>query len=226
VVAVGRRGPERTDGGRRGRHGRRAAEAAHRAVDVAVAGALLLVTAPLLVPAALAVRATLGTPVLFRQPRVGRAGEPFDLVKLRTMRAAGAGEDGPDTDRKRLTRLGRFLRATSIDELPSLLAVLRGEMSIVGPRPLPVRYLPRYSARQARRHDVRPGLTGWAQVNGRNRLGWDDRLELDVWYVEHRSLRLDLRIIARTVPVVLGRAGVSADGHATMPELAGPAGGG
>jgi lipopolysaccharide/colanic/teichoic acid biosynthesis glycosyltransferase len=191
---------------------------------VAVAAVLLLVTAPLLVPAAVAVRATLGRPVLFRQPRTGRGGEQFDLVKLRTMRAPGTGGDGPDTDRKRLTRLGRFLRATSIDELPSLMAVLRGEMSIVGPRPLPVRYLPRYSSRHARRHDVRPGLTGWAQVNGRNRLGWDERLELDVWYVEHRSVRLDLRIIARTVPVVLGRAGVSHDGHATMPELAGPAG--
>jgi lipopolysaccharide/colanic/teichoic acid biosynthesis glycosyltransferase len=185
-----------------------------------VAGGLLAITAPVVLVAAAAVLVTLGRPVLFRQERIGRGGEPFELVKLRTMRAARAGDDGPETDRRRLTRLGSLLRATSVDELPSLLAVLRGEMSVVGPRPLPVRYLARYTDRQARRHEVRPGLTGWAQVHGRNRTGWDERLELDVWYVEHRSLRLDLRIIAKTMPVVLSRAGVTHQGHATMPELA------
>lgn len=190
-----------------------------RALDVAVAGGLLLATLPLLVAAAIAVRVGLGSPVLFRQERAGRDGVPFDLVKLRTMRAARAGDDGPDGDRARLNGLGRFLRATSIDELPSLIAVVRGEMSIVGPRPLPVRYLARYSEHQARRHEVRPGLTGWAQVNGRNALDWHERLDLDVWYVEHRSLRLDVRIMARTVGVVLRGSGVSHDGHATMPEL-------
>ncbi|HKE74829.1 MAG TPA: sugar transferase [Acidimicrobiales bacterium] len=253
MVAEGQRSPVRTEGGRRGRPGRRAAEAVHgavdtaaepvhravdtaaepvhravdtaaeavhRAVDIVVAGGLLLLTAPLTLAGAAAVRLTLGRPVLFRQERIGRGGAPFELVKLRTMRAAPAGQGGPESDRRRLTPLGRLLRASSVDELPSLVAVLRGDMSVVGPRPLPVRYLSRYSPRQARRHEVRPGLTGWAQVNGRNRVGWDERLELDVWYVEHRSLRLDLRIIARTVPVVLGRTGVSADGHATMPELA------
>ena len=196
-----------------------------RAIDVAVAGGLFLATLPIVVMAAAAVRINLGSPVLFRQERVGRDGECFDLVKLRTMRAPRPDENGPEADRRRLTPLGRFLRTTSIDELPSLVAVLRGEMSVVGPRPLPVRYLRRYTARQARRHEVRPGLTGWAQIHGRNRTGWAERLELDVWYVDHRSLALDLRILARTVPMVLGRAGVSHDGHATMPELPEPAAG-
>ena len=190
-----------------------------RALDVTVAASLLAVTAPLLGLAALAVRLRLGAPVTFHQERAGRDGVPFDLVKLRTMRAADPGDDGPDSDRRRLNSLGRFLRATSIDELPSLVAVLRGEMSIVGPRPLPVRYLDRYTPRQARRHEVRPGLTGWAQVNGRNALGWDERLDLDVWYVEHQSVALDVRIMARTAGVVLRGSGVSHDGHATMPEL-------
>ena len=193
-----------------------------RALDVTVAAGLLALTAPVLAAAALAVRVTLGAPVLFHQQRAGRHGVPFDLVKLRTMRAAGPGDDGPDGDRRRLNLVGQFLRATSIDELPSLVAVLRGDMSVVGPRPLPVRYLDRYTPRQARRHEVRPGLTGWAQVNGRNALGWDERLDLDVWYVDHQSVALDLRIMARTAGVVLSGSGVSHGDHATMPEL--PAG--
>ena len=135
------------------------------------------------------------------------------------MRPPGSYDIGPDGDHKRLTRLGRLLRATSIDELPSLVNVLRGEMSLVGPRPLPVRYLERYTSWEARRHEVRPGLTGWAQVNGRNAIDWDDRLDLDVWYVDHRSVGLDLRILARTVGTVLRHSGVNHANHATMPEF-------
>ena len=147
----------------------------------------------------------------------------FELVKFRTMRPAAPGDDGPESDGDRLTALGRVLRSTSLDELPTLLNVVRGDMSLVGPPPLPVRYLPRYSPDHARRHEVRPGVTGWAQVNGRNALSWDDQLDLDVWYVEHRSLRLDLRIIRDTVPGVMRREGIRADGHATRPEFPGPA---
>jgi sugar transferase EpsL len=143
-------------------------------------------------------------------------------VKFRTMTPPAAADASAESDQRRLTRLGRFLRTTSIDELPSLANVLRGDMGMVGPRPLPVRYLPRYTARQRRRHDVRPGLTGWAQVNGRNATTWDERLDLDIWYVEHRSLRLDLHILWRTVGIVLRRTGISHDGHATMPELPDP----
>jgi lipopolysaccharide/colanic/teichoic acid biosynthesis glycosyltransferase len=170
---------------------------------------------------AVAIRATMGAPVLFRQKRAGLRGAPFEVVKFRTMRTAEPGDDGPDTDEARLTRLGRLLRATSLDELPTLLNVLRGEMSLVGPRPLPVRYLPRYSPEHGRRHDVRPGITGWAQANGRNTLTWDDQLDMDVWYVEHKSVRLDMRIIAGTVTSVLRREGISHEGHATRPEFPG-----
>jgi lipopolysaccharide/colanic/teichoic acid biosynthesis glycosyltransferase len=184
-----------------------------------VAGTLLVLSAPVLGLAALAVRVRLGRPILYRQKRAGRDGIPFELVKLRTMLPEATGDAGPDSDGHRLNPLGRFLRATSLDELPSLMSVLRGEMSIVGPRPLPVRYLTRYSARHARRHEVRPGLTGWAQVNGRNALEWEERLDLDVWYVEHRSLLLDLRIMARTAAVVLSASGISHGHHATMPEM-------
>jgi lipopolysaccharide/colanic/teichoic acid biosynthesis glycosyltransferase len=186
---------------------------------VILAGGALIVTSPLLGVASLAVRLRMGSPVLFRQKRIGRDGVPFELLKLRTMTAADSEADGADSDRQRITRLGQLLRTTSIDELPSLVNVVRGDMNLVGPRPLPERYLTRYSPRQLHRHDVRPGLTGWAQIHGRNTVGWENRLELDVWYVEHRSLALDLRILARTVPVVLRRLGVSHDGHATMPEL-------
>jgi sugar transferase EpsL len=199
----------------------------HRVVDVSVAGLLLVVTSPLLAAAAVAVRLRMGRPVLFRQERVGLHGQPFHLVKLRTMRAPTAGEpgaDGADSDERRITRLGRLLRITSVDELPSLVNVVRGDMAMVGPRPLPVRYLSRYTPEQSRRHDVLPGLTGWAQIHGRNAITWDERLALDLWYVDHRSLALDLRIMAATVGRVLDRRGVSHDGHATMPELPDPGG--
>src|SRR5690606_36933053 len=170
---------------------------------------------------ALAIRLSMGSPVLFRQQRAGRGGETFELVKFRTMRHPRPGEEGPDSDAARLTRLGRLLRGTSLDELPTLVNVVRGQMSLVGPRPLPVRYLPRYSPVHARRHEVRPGITGWAQANGRNALSWDDQLDMDVWYVDNRSLRLDLRILAATVGSVVRRDGISHEGHATRPEFPG-----
>lgn len=180
---------------------------------------LVLVAAPVWVPlacaTALAVWLTDGRPVFFRQERAGKDGRPFWLRKFRTMRA------GTGTDGERLTRLGRFLRASSLDELPELVHVLTGEMALVGPRPLPVRYLPRYSAEQARRHAVRPGLTGWAQVHGRNLLDWDAKFAYDVWYVDHRSWRLDWTILFLTVKTVFTARGVSAPGEATMAEFAG-----
>lgn len=192
-----------------------------RGLDVGVAASALVAFAPILLGVAAAVRLTLGSPVLFRQERPGLHARTFPLLKFRTMRPPQPGEEGPDSDAARLTRLGRFLRATSLDELPSLINVLRGEMSLVGPRPLLVRYLPRYSAEQARRHEVPPGLTGWAQVNGRNALSWEDKFALDVWYVDHRSMLLDLRILFRTLQSVVLRQGISSEGHATMPEFMG-----
>ena len=179
----------------------------------------VLVTAPLwlvvLGLSALGVRLTMGAPVFFRQQRAGRNGAPFTILKLRTMRE-GKGSDGD-----RLTSFGRFLRKTSLDEVPQLLNVLRGEMSLIGPRPLLLEYLPRYSAEQARRHEVRPGITGWAQVNGRNTLTWERKFEYDVWYVDHRSLGLDLKILLKTVVNVLLRRGISAEGEATMKPFLG-----
>jgi len=190
-----------------------------RAIDVVVAAAGLVVLSPVLAVLAVLVRVRLGSPVLFRQERAGLHGQAFTLAKLRTM----TDERGPDgalrPDAQRLTPFGAFLRSTSLDELPELVHVLRGEMSLVGPRPLPTAYLERYSPRQARRHEVRPGITGWAQVNGRNAAGWPERLEMDVWYVEHRSLLLDLRILWRTLRVVVAREGVAEDGQATMTEF-------
>jgi lipopolysaccharide/colanic/teichoic acid biosynthesis glycosyltransferase len=196
-------------------------EFASRLFDVLVAAFVLLVAWPVLVAVAIAVRLTMGAPVMFRQQRAGREGETFDLVKFRTMRTAAPGDDGPETDEVRLTKLGKVLRASSLDELPTLVNVLRGDMSLVGPRPLPIRYLPRYSADHARRHEVRPGITGWAQANGRNTLSWDDQLDMDVWYVDHRSVGLDMRIIAATVRSVAKRDGISHEGHATRPEFPG-----
>ncbi|MGH8773913.1 MAG: sugar transferase [Jiangellaceae bacterium] len=194
-----------------------------RAFDVVIAGTALVVLMPVIAAAALAVFVRMGPPVLFRHERAGRAGAPFVLLKLRTMRKLrGSGAGRRNADRRRLTRLGRLLRATSIDELPSLVNVLRGEMSLVGPRPLPARYLPRYTQSQARRHEVRPGVTGWAQVNGRNAMGWDNRLEYDLWYVANQSFALDLAIIGRTFVSVVRRSGISHHGHATMPELPEP----
>lgn len=165
------------------------------------------------------VRRRLGRPVLFRQQRAGRDARPFTLVKFRTMSDALDAQGRLLPDEQRLDSFGSWLRSTSLDELPELWNVLRGDMSLVGPRPLPVHYLPRYTEEERRRHEVRPGITGWAQVNGRNTTTWEERLALDLWYVAHRSLWLDLRILARTAKLVLRREGVSAEGHATMPEL-------
>lgn len=192
-----------------------------RLFDILVSLGLLLVLAlPLLLLAGV-VRRKLGSPVLFRQVRPGLHGRPFMMVKFRTMtnECDVSGELLPDA--LRLTTFGRFLRASSLDELPELWNVLRGEMSLVGPRPLLMEYLPLYSLTQAKRHEVRPGITGWAQVNGRNAVSWDERFALDVWYVEHRSLWLDLRILWRTVCKVLVREGISAQGEATMARFTG-----
>lgn len=189
--------------------------AVKRAADVSLAGAALALTAPALGAAALAVRALMGTPVLFRQARPGRGDQLFTVYKLRTMTT------GQGSDAARLTPLGKLLRATSLDELPQLWNVLKGDMSLVGPRPLLVSYLPRYSSEQRRRHDVLPGITGWAQINGRNTVTHEEKFRLDVWYVDHWSLALDARILATTLWRVLARAGISAEGHATMPEFQG-----
>jgi lipopolysaccharide/colanic/teichoic acid biosynthesis glycosyltransferase len=186
-----------------------------RTADLALAATALTASAPALAAAALAVRLTMGRPVLFRQARPGRDARLFTVYKLRTMTG------GPGSDAARLTPLGRFLRASSLDELPQLWNVLRGDMSLVGPRPLLVQYLDRYTAEQRRRHDVLPGITGWAQIHGRNALSHEEKFRLDSWYVDHWSLTLDLRILATTLWRVVTRAGISADGHATMPEFTG-----
>lgn len=196
-------------------------EISKRAFDVIASLGALVVTAPITVPVAVAIRATMGSPVLFRHTRPGKNGEPFEMLKFRTMRNLRPGEDMLATDGDRITPLGKFLRQTSIDELPEFLNVLRGDMSVVGPRPLLMQYLPRYNATQARRHDVRPGITGWTQVNGRNNLSWEEKFDLDVWYVENQSLLLDLQIVAKTVVTVLKRDGISAEGMATMYEFMG-----
>lgn len=190
-----------------------------RALDLAVAVPALVVSAPVQLATALAVRVALGSPVLFRQERPGLHGVPFTMVKFRTMRTPQ--QTGTDDDAARLTRVGRLLRATSLDELPTLLNVVRGDMSLVGPRPLLVEYLDRYTPTQARRHEVRPGLTGLAQVSGRNDQTWDERLRLDVEYVDTWTVAGDLRILARTVGAVLRREGVAAPGHVSMPRFTG-----
>lgn len=190
-----------------------------RLIDIVASAVALVVLSPIIAVVAVLVALKLGRPVLFSQERPGRNARPFTMYKFRTMTSA-TGPDGrllPDADR--LTSFGRLLRSTSLDELPELWNILRGDMSLVGPRPLLMAYLPRYSAHQARRHEVRPGLTGWAQVNGRNATTWDERFDLDVWYVDHRTMRLDLQIIWKTVQAVVRRDGVSAEGHATMPEF-------
>jgi lipopolysaccharide/colanic/teichoic acid biosynthesis glycosyltransferase len=195
-----------------------------RLIDVGAAASGLVALAPVMAATAAAVRVSLGAPVLFRQRRPGLGGAPFELIKFRTMRAAAPGE-GVDSDARRLTAVGAKLRAWSLDELPTLWNVLRGDMSLVGPRPLLMQYLDRYTPEQARRHEVRPGVTGWAQVNGRNALSWDDKFALDVWYVDNWSLWLDARILLRTFTKVLRRDGISAEQHATMPEFLGGDGG-
>jgi sugar transferase EpsL len=192
-----------------------------RAMDVLVACVALVVLMPLLVGVALAVWVCHGRPVLFRQERPGLNGRPFHILKFRTMRNAYGIDGRLLDDAQRLTQLGRFLRSASLDELPAFWNVLVGEMSLVGPRPLLMEYLPLYSAQQARRHEVRPGVTGWAQVNGRNALGWDERFALDVWYVDNRSAWLDLRILLLTAKQVLNREGISQPGKATMERFRG-----
>lgn len=195
-----------------------------RAIDVAVSATTLLVTGPALLGAAAAVRATIGAPVFFRQRRPGLHGKPFEIWKFRTMTDAKAPDGRLLPDSERLTAVGRFLRGSSLDELPQLLNVLKGEMSLVGPRPLLMQYLERYDARQARRHEVPPGITGLAQVRGRNSLSWEEKFELDVQYVERWSLLLDLQILAETALRVVDRRGISQAGHATMPEFMGSSG--
>lgn len=193
-----------------------------RLLDVTGSAVGLVVLSPLFAVIALLVRMRMGSPVLFRQRRPGAGGQPFQLVKFRSMRAPGPGE-GAQPDEVRLTRFGRWLRSTSLDELPELVNVLKGEMSLVGPRPLLMDYLPLYSADQARRHDVRPGITGWAQINGRNAVSWPDRFRLDTWYVDHVSLGLDLRILMMTVYRVVRREGVNQNGQATAERFLGNA---
>ena len=190
-----------------------------RFFDLAVAAAALVLFSPLLVLIAATIRMSMGSPVLFRQVRPGLKGRPFTIYKFRTMKEARDAAGKLLSDAERLTRIGRILRAFSLDELPEIFNVLKGEMSVVGPRPLLMRYLDRYTPEQARRHEVKPGLTGWAQVNGRNAIAWEDKFALDVWYVDHRSFWLDLKIVGMTVLKVLKREGISQEGEATMPEF-------
>jgi lipopolysaccharide/colanic/teichoic acid biosynthesis glycosyltransferase len=190
-------------------------------MDILGAVFALLLLAPVLVVVTLLVRRQMGAPVLFRQTRPGLHGKPLQMVKFRTMRNAIDSQGLPLPDSERLTRLGRILRSTSIDELPELWNVLKGEMSLVGPRPLLMEYLPLYSPEQARRQEVRPGITGWAQVNGRNAVSWDEKFALDVWYVDNRTFWLDFKIIWMTVKKVLIREGISAEGEVTMSKFTG-----
>ncbi|MEI6125757.1 MAG: sugar transferase [Pseudomonadota bacterium] len=192
-----------------------------RCLDSAVSFSVLCCAAPVLLGIALAIRSTMGSPVLFRQQRPGFNGRPFYLNKFRTMRHPRPGEENAACDGLRITRLGKFLRSTSLDELPALLNVLTGEMSLVGPRPLLMQYLDRFTPEQARRHEVKPGITGWAQVNGRNTITWEEKFSFDVWYADHQSLWLDLRILGMTAGKVLKREGISHGSEATMPEFMG-----
>jgi lipopolysaccharide/colanic/teichoic acid biosynthesis glycosyltransferase len=192
-----------------------------RTMDIAVAAAACLVLAPLLAVLAVLIRIKLGAPVLFRQQRPGLGGKPFWLIKFRSMRDAVDEAGNPLPDDQRLTRFGALLRRSSLDELPELWNVIRGDMSLVGPRPLLMQYLPLYTAEQRQRHDVRPGVTGWAQVNGRNAISWEDKFKLDVWYVQHRTFWLDLRILAITVLRVVRPQGISAAGHVTTAPFQG-----
>ncbi|WP_310467828.1 sugar transferase [Sphingomonas sp.] len=192
-----------------------------RLFDLLAASFALVLLAPVLLVVAVLVRIKLGAPVLFRQVRPGLHAAPFTVLKFRTMLDA-AGPDGqPLPDSERLTPFGRFLRASSLDELPELWNVVKGDMSLVGPRPLLMEYVPLYTPEQARRHAVRPGITGWAQVNGRNALSWDEKFALDLWYVDHHNFWLDLRILWQTVVKVVARHGISAEGEATMPRFTG-----
>jgi len=192
-----------------------------RLLDIVVSSFALALLSPLLVVLSFLIRRRLGSPILFRQVRPGKDGKPFEMLKFRSMTDARDTDGALLPDADRLTPFGQFLRSTSLDELPELWNVLKGEMSLVGPRPLLMEYLPLYSPEQARRHEVRPGVTGWAQVNGRNALSWEEKFALDIWYVDNRSLWLDLKIIVATIGKVVKRSGISADGEATMPRFEG-----
>jgi sugar transferase EpsL len=192
-----------------------------RICDIAIAVMVIVITSPILVLTSLAILISMGPPICFCQMRLGIRGKPFVIYKFRTM-VDGRNEDGTLLpDEKRLTKLGKMLRSSSIDELPELLNVIKGDMSIIGPRPLLVDYYKLYTKEQARRHDVLPGITGWAQVNGRNSLSWEERFELDVWYIDNWSIWLDLKILLKTIRTIFIREGISADGHATMPDFRG-----
>jgi len=193
-----------------------------RLLDLVVASFAFMVLLPALAVLAVVVRLAIGAPVLFRQRRPGLGGRPFELLKFRTMTDAVGSDGRPLPDQERLCRTGALLRELSLDELPELINVIRGEMSLVGPRPLLMQYLDRYTPFQARRHEVKPGVTGWAQINGRNAISWDQRFALDVWYVDHRSFWLDVKILLITVKKVFTREGVAQPGHVTMPEFTGP----
>ncbi len=190
-----------------------------RAFDLILTIPAIILLVPLFLILSFIVAILLGAPVLFRQQRPGLGGRPFWLLKFRTMTEARGADGVLLPDAERLTRFGRFLRATSLDELPELFNVLKGDMSLVGPRPLLMQYLERYTQEQARRHEVRPGITGWAQVNGRNAITWEEKFKLDVWYVDNWSLWLDIKIIFMTIWKIFKREGISADDHATMPEF-------
>ncbi|SPO53949.1 putative UDP-galactose phosphate transferase (WeeH) [Pseudomonas sp. JV551A1] len=192
-----------------------------RVIDFAGALIGLIVLSPVILVVAVLIKRRLGGPVLFRQVRPGLGGKPFEMIKFRTMRDACDSNGVPLPDSQRMTPFGSFLRSSSLDELPELWNVLKGEMSLVGPRPLLMEYLPLYNERQYLRHKVRPGVTGWAQINGRNALGWPEKFELDVWYVENRSLWLDIKIIALTIKKVVKRDGISASGEVTMSKFTG-----
>ena len=192
-----------------------------RAFDIAASASALVVLSPVLAITAYKVKKELGSPVLFRQTRPGLHGKPFEMIKFRTMKDATDKEGNALPDSERLTEFGKKLRASSLDELPELWNVLKGDMSLVGPRPLLMEYLPLYNAEQAKRHNVRPGVTGYAQVNGRNSLSWEDKFKLDTWYVEHQSLWLDMKILLKTVKKVIIKDGISAEGEATMTKFTG-----
>ncbi|EGR0667054.1 sugar transferase [Vibrio cholerae] len=192
-----------------------------RTFDFLLAAIFLLLFFPIILFIAWKIRKNLGSPVLFRQTRPGLNGQPFEMVKFRTMKDAVDEQDNPLPDSERMTPFGDKLRNSSLDELPELWNVLKGEMSLVGPRPLLMQYLPLYSKEQARRHEVRPGVTGWAQINGRNAISWEEKFKLDVWYVDNRSFWLDLRILLLTVKKVFVKEGISADGHVTIAPFTG-----
>lgn len=192
-----------------------------RVLDIAIASTALVLLSPVYALVAYKVKKNLGSPVLFRQVRPGLHGKPFEMIKFRTMKDAVDAQGNPLPDSERLTPFGKMLRATSLDEMPELWNVIKGDMSIVGPRPLLMEYLPLYNAEQAKRHNVRPGITGHAQVNGRNAISWEKKFELDTWYVEHQSLWLDFKIMLKTIQKVIAKDDISAKGEATMSKFTG-----